>query len=320
MFQAGPMPANTTVIVQHRGQGGVLAGILGCVFGLLGIFSWGLIFVPLAALCSVIGFVRGIVGRSPAGVGTSILAAMLCFWGFVFSPSLWALFAAGLIASHVPASSPNVAVTPRPAIMAPQVSPQSIPAPDPAGVARQRTAQQEREFAVQLDNIISRMERDDAILDNYIRMLPITEQNYSAITTQMQRYLERERELAGNPKASVARSQISVAMGQGPIKTERLHNQVQPAQWNFENSGAPLMQQIISHQNACDGFRKKISDKPVDPAAHTLETACARLQNAAMAFKPRYDALSQDFTRAEATYQRERQAQEQLVTEAFQLQ
>lgn len=320
MFQAGPIPANTTVIVQHRGQGGVLAGILGCIFGLLGIFSWGLIFVPLAAFCSVIGFIRGIGGRSPAGIGTSILAAMLCFWGFVFSPSLWALFAAGLIASHVPSSSPNVAISPRPAIMAPQVLPQSIPAPDPAEVARQRAAQQEREFAVRLDNIISRMERDDAILDNYIGMLPITEQNYSAITTQMQRYLERERELAGNPRASVARSQISVAMVQGPIKTEQLHNQVQPTQWNFENSGAPLMQQIISYQNACDKFRKKISDKPVDTAAQTLEIACATLQNALMGFKPRYDALSQGFTRAEATYQRERQVQEQLVNEAFQLQ
>jgi len=82
-------PAGTTVVVRHRGSPGLVAGILGCVFGLFGIFTIGIIFVPLAGICSVFGLLRGLFGRSVSGIGVSLLAAILTFWGFVFSPTLW---------------------------------------------------------------------------------------------------------------------------------------------------------------------------------------------------------------------------------------
>ncbi len=44
---------------------GMVAGLLGCVFGVLAILTSGIIFVPLAALCAVIGLVRGVGGRAP---------------------------------------------------------------------------------------------------------------------------------------------------------------------------------------------------------------------------------------------------------------
>jgi hypothetical protein len=88
-----------TVIVRHQGSPGVLAGVLGCVFGILGILTLGIIFVPLAAVCSVIGIIRGVTGGSAAGIGVSILGAVLTVGGFVFSPSLWLLLAAG-VAAH----------------------------------------------------------------------------------------------------------------------------------------------------------------------------------------------------------------------------
>jgi hypothetical protein len=34
---------------------GIVAGLLGCLFGVLGILTLGIIFVPLAALCAAIG-------------------------------------------------------------------------------------------------------------------------------------------------------------------------------------------------------------------------------------------------------------------------
>jgi hypothetical protein len=74
---------------------GVVAGILGCLFGILGILTIGIIFVPLAALCSLIGLIRGISGPSLAGIATSLLGAVLTIFGFISSPTLW-LFAAGL--------------------------------------------------------------------------------------------------------------------------------------------------------------------------------------------------------------------------------
>jgi hypothetical protein len=74
----------------------VLAGLLRCLFGVLGILTSGLIFVPLAVLCALGGLARGIVGGNAAGIGTSLLAGILSAIGFAVSPSLW-LLTAGLI-------------------------------------------------------------------------------------------------------------------------------------------------------------------------------------------------------------------------------
>src|SRR6266446_2083691 len=93
------------VIVQNRGRPGLIAGLLACVFGVLGIFSFGLIFVPLAALCSLVGLLWGVFGGSASGIGTSLLGAVLCVVGFATSPSLWAITAAGILASNPPPRS-----------------------------------------------------------------------------------------------------------------------------------------------------------------------------------------------------------------------
>jgi hypothetical protein len=86
---------------------GVVAGIFGCLFGILGILTIGIIFVPLAALCSLIGLLRGIGGPSLAGIATSLLGAVLTIFGFISSPTLW-LFAAGLF---VASQSDNAATS-----------------------------------------------------------------------------------------------------------------------------------------------------------------------------------------------------------------
>lgn len=77
------------VTVKYKGSAGLTAGIFGCVFGILGVFTIGIVFVPLAALCSIVGFLRGISAGSASGIGMSLLAAALTVWGFLFSPTLW---------------------------------------------------------------------------------------------------------------------------------------------------------------------------------------------------------------------------------------
>ena len=42
-----------TVIVRHPGSAGLATGIFGCLLGLLGIFTIGIVFVPLAAVCAL---------------------------------------------------------------------------------------------------------------------------------------------------------------------------------------------------------------------------------------------------------------------------
>jgi hypothetical protein len=76
-----------------EGNPGVLAGVLGCVFGILGIFTIGLIFVPIAAICSLVGLMNGAGGRNGAGIGVSLIGCFLTVVGFIASPSLWILAA-----------------------------------------------------------------------------------------------------------------------------------------------------------------------------------------------------------------------------------
>ena len=96
-----PKPAAPAKPSDRQGSAGLAAGVLGCVLGVLGIFTTGIVFVPLAALCSVIGLLRGLTGGSGSGFAVSFLGIVLTGVGFAVSPSLW-FFAAGLfVASHV---------------------------------------------------------------------------------------------------------------------------------------------------------------------------------------------------------------------------
>jgi hypothetical protein len=73
--------------------------VFACVFGTLGIFTLGIVFVPLAALCSVIGLLLGL-GGSGSGLVISLLGVVLTVIGFVFSPTLWLLVGGLLVSSQ----------------------------------------------------------------------------------------------------------------------------------------------------------------------------------------------------------------------------
>ncbi len=111
---------------------GALAGILGCIFGVIGVFALGFVFVPLAAACAVVGLIRGISGNSAAGIGTSLLAGALSVFGFFTSPSLWLLAASLLVALQL---SPHAPPTPMPRAALSNPSPQSGFAPVPGSPA-----------------------------------------------------------------------------------------------------------------------------------------------------------------------------------------
>jgi len=82
------------VIVENRGHRGLTAGFWGCLLAVLGILcSFGVVFVPIAVVCTLIGLVRGISARDAISIGTSLLAACLCVVGFASSPVLLAITA-----------------------------------------------------------------------------------------------------------------------------------------------------------------------------------------------------------------------------------
>lgn len=71
---------------------GVFSGVFGCCFGVLGILTSGLIFVPLAAICSFFGLLSAVTKPNVAGIGASLMGCVLTFIGFLVSPSLWVLW------------------------------------------------------------------------------------------------------------------------------------------------------------------------------------------------------------------------------------
>ncbi|GGK54193.1 hypothetical protein [Amphritea balenae] len=67
---------------------GATAGIIASVLAILGIFSYGLVFVPPALIFMLFGFLLAIVGRSGTGIGYNLLAVILTLIAILVSPSL----------------------------------------------------------------------------------------------------------------------------------------------------------------------------------------------------------------------------------------
>lgn len=87
----------------------IAVAIMGCVFGILGIFTLGVVFVPLAALCAVVSFLGGITTLRFSAVFLGLVAGVLTCWGYFLSPSLWLLTGAAFVAASPPqVHSPQV--------------------------------------------------------------------------------------------------------------------------------------------------------------------------------------------------------------------
>lgn len=73
------------------------------------------------------------------------------------------------------------------------------------------------------------------------KLVPI-ENRYRAITAKMADLLSRKRQLAGSVdfRVGLVRNQISTAMMQGPIALNQIHNDIQSTQWDFDTNVVPL--------------------------------------------------------------------------------
>lgn len=69
-------------------KAGVLPGIIACVLAVAGIFSIGIVFVPLALLFLCFGLLFSILGGSGSGIGYSILGLILIIVATLASPVL----------------------------------------------------------------------------------------------------------------------------------------------------------------------------------------------------------------------------------------
>ena len=84
------------VIVKKQGTG-MVAGVISSVLAVLGIFTLGIVFVPLAAITVAIGSIVALKNMSGGGIAVNVLAWILVVVGLFTSPVL--LLAIGMAGS-----------------------------------------------------------------------------------------------------------------------------------------------------------------------------------------------------------------------------
>lgn len=274
---------------------GILPAAFGCLFGLLGIFFIGIVFVPLAALCGVIGFVRGISSGSATAIGLSLLAGVLCFFGFLTSPSLWLVLGvsglAALLSSHPVPTTTQTSSSPTPPVYYHQAAPA---------------------FDLALcDGVISRLGRFDNVADKYNSRMDAVKDRYRTITNKMNDYYLKEQALAGNSRAAVARGQLSVTINQGIIASEQYHMQVQNAEDQLKNDLRPLMHDASASLRECAAVS---TSGPLQ-----WQIACGNLRKAIGDATQKEKSLAVGFAALETFYTREHQSQAALVSQSEKL-
>lgn len=196
---------------------------------------------------------------------------------------------------------------------------QAILAAKAAVSARENAERSQRNFVQAIDRLIARMQQFDQQADIDLARFPTVEKQYGAITAKVSDYVERERRLAGNPSASVARSQLSIAATQLSYETERLHYEGQ----SLESSMAPITNQLLTEGGSYGQVCQTLTSTPANltPQQQSDETsACDRLRVAIPLFRPKYNAFEAGLTHLEKVYTQEKNAQQALLQSAEKLQ
>jgi hypothetical protein len=199
------------------------------------------------------------------------------------------------------------------------VTAQGILAAKASAQAKERISSAEANFIFHIDRLVGRMQRFDSGADVHLGRLPQAETRYQAITAKMNGYVERERHLSGNDNAAVARSQLYVSANQLAIDTNQLHIEAQFLQSDFEGNVKPLAEEVTAGAKTCG-----ISAPSLAPALTPIQikeriATCDRFTSLTPQFKQKYEAMMAALAHLEQVYQRERGAQDRLMTIAQKL-
>jgi hypothetical protein len=178
-----------------------------------------------------------------------------------------------------------------------------------AAAVRQRTqaAQQDAaQFVTDVNQLVDRMQRFDLEADAHLQKFPNAEKRYQDITAKMTEYVERERQLAGNPNAATARGQIAVVVNQGALQTEQLHIQQQTLQTSLDTNVKPILNELSAMERRCRG----------NTSTSDVTDACGHLESADGPFRQKYDATVAGLEHIEQVYQREHNTQQELIQKA----
>ena len=274
---------HTTIILERRENAGLLAGILGCIAGLLGIFSVGMLFVPIALICGLIGLLRGIGGSSAAGIGTSVLASFLGIVGFFVSPSLWLVLGAMSLASATPDHSSQ------PQRMTHETS--------------HLLSTRDSQTIAGINTLTATLNRFGSIAADYDARSATAKKKYELISDKMKMYSERASNLPAT--VSTERNKIISSLHQGPAKTDEVHDGVKQAEENFRSKIKKLGVLISRAQTICAQQRRAFQND--------LGNACSRFSEAYKTYQRHRDTIFRDFSSLEDAYQKAKKTQEQIA-------
>jgi len=188
---------------------------------------------------------------------------------------------------------------------------QSVIAAKEAANTREKVAQTLRNTISEMNQLVGRMEHFDAQADIHLARFPKVERHYQDITAKIAGYVNRERELAKNPNASVARSQLVVAAYQAAIETNQIHLDAQSLQSSFEMNVKPLAQEVKRYEEACQ--TSIAAGSLTEPQVDARDAACKRLSLTNPAFQQKYDAFSNGLAHLEQVYSQENTSQQELI-------
>jgi hypothetical protein len=197
---------------------------------------------------------------------------------------------------------------------------QAIVSAKAAAVARENAERSQRNFIQAIDHLVEQMQQFDQRADVHLTRFPGVEKQYQAITTKVRDSVEKERRLAGNPNASVTRSQLSIAATQASYETEQLHYQGQSLEWSM----APITNQLLtdgrSYGQVCQTLLSTPHANMTQGQAEAEASACDRLRGGIVIFRPKYNAFEGGLTHLEQVYTQEKNAQQALLQTAEKLQ
>lgn len=300
------VPADRTVnIVIRPMSAGLIVGLVGCGFGVLGIFAYGLIFAPLGIICAISGFALSLFGRSAWGVVVSLLAGMLNVAAALKTPLLLILLGAGLIASlfHTPATK-GLAPPVTSAGNQPSVLQASTPVPGSAASTIQSAPSTADQGLVQLAQASNWATSQIAVADTDLSQIPNIGRHYQELTTQMEAWATQRNELPAD--LGPQRDRLASAIAQAAAEASRLHDQDVGLEQRIERVALPHAQQVKMLVQKC-------REQP-DPS-QAAQSACADLSSNLDSLGQKYLALGHALEQLDQTYDQEHTKQQQIIAQ-----
>lgn len=187
-----------------------------------------------------------------------------------------------------------------------------------AAIARQKSAWAQQSFVADVDQTVAKMRRFEAEADVHLERFPGVEKRYHAITAKMTAYIDRERQLAKNPQAGVARGQLFVAATQASIATDQLHNSGELLQSSLQTNIRPIAITANELEQKCRAVAATLHEL-TEQQIEVRTAACTRLSLADAPFRLRLNSVSAGLSHLEQVYLQERNSQQKLVHTAYAL-